>query len=98
MHGRAKRPHAARRSEVVNNSAAGENVTGGRPASARSRSLGRNPGRVTKRLPVEPEALAPTSYRKTPQEGHHISLVDGRAKRRKNQNQQKQTTDSCRAG
>jgi hypothetical protein len=35
-------------------------------------------------------ALFPTSNRKTPQEGHYISSVDGRAKRRKNKEQQKQ--------
>ena len=34
-----KRVRAARRSEVVNNSAAGENIVGGRPASARSQGL-----------------------------------------------------------
>ena len=82
IHGRAKRPRAARRSEVVNNSAAGENIAGGRPASARSRSFGRNPGRVTKRLPGEPEALATKSNRTMPQEGCYISAMDGRAKRR----------------
>src|SRR5262252_1925621 len=85
MHGRAKRSGAARRSEVVNNSAAGENIAGGRPGSARSRSLGRNPGRVTKRLPGEPEALATTSNRTMPQEGCYISAMDGRAKRRQEQ-------------
>src|SRR6516164_4360961 len=82
MHGRAKRSRAARRSEVVNNSAGGENIVGGRPASARSRSFGRNPGRVTKRLPGEAEALATTSNRTRPQEGYYISAMDGRAKRR----------------
>src|SRR5215471_18560110 len=46
---------------------------------------------ATVRLPVEPEALAPTSHRKTPQEGHHIRTVESRAKRRKNQRQQRQT-------
>src|SRR5215469_4558740 len=88
MHGRAKRSRAARRSEVVNNCAAGENVVGGRPASARSRSLARNPGRVTKRLPGEPEALATTSNRTMPQEGYYICAVDGRAKRRQPQRRQ----------
>jgi hypothetical protein len=69
----------------VNNSAAGENVAGGRPASARSRSRSRYPKRVTWRLPGEPEALAATSNRTTPQEGHYISSMDGRAKRRQHQ-------------
>jgi transposase len=75
----------------VNNRAAGHNGAGGRPASARSWSLARNPARVSKRLPGEPEALAPTSNRKAPQEGHYISSVDSRAKRRKNHKQQKKT-------
>src|SRR6478672_8842371 len=57
IHGRAKRPRAARRSEVVNNSAVGENSVGGRPASARPRSGTRDPERVRGRLPGEPEAL-----------------------------------------
>jgi hypothetical protein len=39
IHDRAKRPRTARRSEVVNNSAVGENSAGGRPASARSRHI-----------------------------------------------------------
>ena len=51
----------------------------------RSRSSQSHPGRVSRRLPAEPVALAPTSNRKTPQEGHYISSMDGRAKRRKNQ-------------
>src|SRR5271166_5582159 len=65
--------------------------SGGRPASARSRSYRSDPQRIKGRLPGEPKALAPTSNRKAPQEGHHISLVDSRAKRRKNQRQQRQT-------
>src|SRR5262249_39813027 len=77
----------ARRCEVVNNSAAGENVAGGRPASARSRSRSRYPKRVNWRLPVEPEALAATSNRTTPQEGRYISAMDGTAKRRQQQKQ-----------
>jgi hypothetical protein len=36
-------------------------------------------------------ALAPTSNRKPPQEGHYISSLDGRVKRRKNQQHKKQT-------
>src|SRR5262245_21653940 len=91
IHDRANRPTLARQSEVVNNSAAGETSAGGRPASARSRSYRSDPQRIKGRLPGVPKALAPTSYGKTPQEGHHISLVDSRAKRRKNQRQQKQT-------
>ena len=75
----------------MNHCAASHNGVGGRPASARSRSLARNPARVSKRLPGEPEALAPTSNRKRPQEGHYISSMDGRAKGRKNQKQQKRT-------
>ena len=82
IHGRAKRPRAARRSEVVNNSAAGEDSAGGRPASARSRSREGYRKTVNRRLPGEPEALATTSNRTTPQEGCNISSMDGRAKRR----------------
>jgi transposase len=70
----------------VNNSAAGENIAGGRPASARSRSLEGNRKTVNRRLPGEPEALAATSNRTTPQEGCNISSVDGRAKRRRQKN------------
>ena len=91
IHDRANRPTLARQSEVVNNSAAGENSAGGRPASARSRSYRSDPQRIKGRLPGEPKALAPTSNRKAPQEGHNISLVDSRAKRRKNQSRQRQT-------
>ncbi|HXM27128.1 MAG TPA: hypothetical protein VN957_13990, partial [Chthoniobacterales bacterium] len=36
IHKRAKRPGTARRSELVNNCAAGENFAGERPAPARS--------------------------------------------------------------
>ena len=71
IHGRANRPAPARQSEVVNNSAAGENSAGGRPASARSRSYRSDPQRIKGRLPGEPKALAPTSNRKAPQEGHN---------------------------
>jgi hypothetical protein len=85
IHGRAKRTRAARRSEVVNNSAAGENIAGGRPASARSRSREGYRKTVNRRLPDEPEALAGTSNRTTPHEGHYISSMDGRAKRRQQQ-------------
>jgi hypothetical protein len=85
IHDRAKRPRAARRSEVVNNSAVGENIAGGRPASARSRSKPRDPKRVNWRLPGEPEALAKTSNRTKPQEGHYISSMDCRAKGRQHQ-------------
>jgi hypothetical protein len=72
IHRRAKRPrrHTARRSELVNNCAASHNDAGGRPALARSRSLPLHPRRVTVRLPAEPVALALTSNRKTPPEGH----------------------------
>ena len=82
IHDRVKRPRAARRSEVVNNSAVGENIAGGRPASARSRFLMDHPERIHGRLPGEPEALAKTSNRTKPQEGHYISLMDSRAKGR----------------
>jgi len=75
----------------VNNSAASQNRAGGRPASARSRSSIGYPKRITGRLPEEPEASAPTSNRKTPLEGRHISSVDGRAKRRKSQKQHNQS-------
>ena len=75
----------------MNNCAAGESFAGGRPAPARSQSQSPNPQRVIGRLLAEPEALAPTSYRKRPQEGHYISTMDGRAKRRKSQKQQQKT-------
>jgi transposase len=75
----------------VNNCAAGENFAGGRPASARSQSQAHHPKRVTGRRLGEPKALAPTSNRTKPQEGHYIRLVDSRAKRRKSQKQQRQT-------
>ena len=71
----------------MNNSAAGENIAGGRPASARSRSLEGYRKTVKRRLPGEPKALAATSNRTTPHEGCNISSVDGRAKRRKEQKQ-----------
>src|SRR6202045_2445522 len=86
---RARRSCTARRREVVNNCAAGENFAGERPAPARSQSQSPHPKRVIGRLLAEPEALAPTSHRKRPQEGHYISAMDGRAKRRKTQKQQK---------
>ena len=83
IHDRVKRATRARRNEVVNNSAAGKNIAGRRPASARSRSLHANPTRVANRLPDEPEALAATSNRRTtPEEGRYISSMDGRAKGR----------------
>ena len=88
IHKRAKRPCTARLSELVNNCAASHNSVGGRPALARSRSVSHYPKRVTKGPPNEPAALAPTSNRKRPQEGHYIGLVYGRAKRRKNPGQQ----------
>jgi len=83
IHKRAERPLAAKRRELVNNCAAKQNKVGRRPALARSRSRAPNPGRVTERPPAEPEALAPTSNRKAPQEGHYIRAVDSRAKRRR---------------
>src|SRR4029077_5818617 len=46
---------------------------------------------ATERLPAEPAALAPTSNRKAPQEGHYIRTMDSRAKRRKSQKQQDKT-------
>jgi transposase len=48
----------------------------------------RHPKRVARRLPGEPEALAKTSNRTKPQEGHYISGMDGRAKRRQHQKKQ----------
>src|SRR5258708_39618805 len=75
IHKRAKRPVTARRSELVNNCAAGENFAGERPAPARSQSQSPHPKRVIGRLLAEPEALAPTSHRKRPQEGHYISAM-----------------------
>ena len=82
IHKRAKRPCEAKRSELVNNCAAGQNKAGGRPALARSRSRVPNPGRVTERLPAEPVASAWTSNRKAPLEGHYIRAMESRAKRR----------------
>jgi len=81
----------ARRSELVNNCAAGENFAGERPALARSQSPLSDRKTVRRRLPAEPVALAPTSNRKAPQEGHYIRAVDSRAKRRKSQKQQDKT-------
>ncbi len=69
----------------MNNCAASHNRAGGRPALARSRSRLAYPKRVSFRPPAEPATLAPTSNRKSPPEGHYISLMDSRAKRRKNQ-------------
>jgi len=80
----------------VNNCAAGENFAGGRPAPARSQSQSPHPKRVIGRLLAEPEALAPTSHRKRPQEGHDISSMDGRAKRRKSQPQQQKTMNDSK--
>src|SRR5258707_13612854 len=91
IHKRAKRPGTARRSELVNNCAAGENFAGERPAPARSQSQSPHPKRAIGRLLAEPEALAPTSHRKTPPEGRYFSKMDGRAKRRKNHKKQNQT-------
>jgi transposase/transposase IS116/IS110/IS902 family protein len=93
MHKRAQRPALApaRRSELVNNCAASHNRAGARPALARSRSPRSYHKMVSERLPAEPVALAPTSDRKKPREGHYISSMDGRAKRRKNQPHKKQT-------
>ena len=91
MHERAKRPRTARQSELVNNCAAGHNGAGGRPALARSRSRLAHPRRVKLRLPAEPVALAPTSNRKAPDEGHYISSMDSRAKRRKTSKQENKT-------
>ena len=89
MHKRAEQPAPARRRELVNNCAAGENFVGGRPASARSQSQSPHPKRVIGRPLAEPEALAPTSNRKRPQEGRNISRMEGKAKRRKNLKQDK---------
>jgi hypothetical protein len=92
IHKRAERlPAQARRSELVNNCAASHNGAGGRPALARSRSPRSDRKTVTERLPAEPAALAPTSNRKPPQEGHYISSMNGRAKRRKNHKPQQKT-------
>src|SRR5271166_6616664 len=83
IHGRAKRPRTARRSEVVNNSAVCENSIGVSPASARSRSPESYRKTVTERQPGEPEALASTSNRTKPLEGCYISSMDGRVKGRR---------------
>ena len=91
IHERANRPRTAKRSELVNNCAVGHNGAGGRPALARSRSYLAHPKRVKLRLPAEPAALAPTSNRKPPHEGHYISSMDSRAKRRKTPKQQNRT-------
>ena len=91
IHERAKRRRTARRSELVNNCAAGHNGAGGRPALARSRLRLAHPRRVKLRLPAEPVALAPTSNRKAPYEGHYISSMDSRAKRRQTPKQQNRT-------
>jgi hypothetical protein len=64
----------------VNNSAAGENIAGVRPASARSRSVEGYRKTVYRRLPGEPEALAATSNRTLPHEGRNISSMDGQGK------------------
>jgi hypothetical protein len=80
IHGRAKRPRTARRSEVVNNSAARQNSLGVGPASARTRSCLSHLRKIKSRLPVEPEAPASTSNRTTPLEGCYIRAMDGRAK------------------
>jgi transposase len=75
----------------VNNCAASHNEIGGSPALVRSRSRAFNPVRVAARLPAEPVALAPTSNRKAPQEGHYIRTMGSRAKRRKEHKQQQKT-------
>src|SRR6202047_3425381 len=77
IHDRARRSCTARRREVVNNCAAGENFAGERPAPARSQSQSPHPKRVIGRLLAEPEALAPTSHRKRPQE-RPLYQLDGR--------------------
>src|SRR6516165_3886611 len=71
--------------------AAGHNGAGGRPALAQSRSRLAHPRRVKLRLPAEPVALAPTSNRKALHEGHYISSMDSRAKRRQTPKQQNKT-------
>jgi len=81
IHNRAKRPVLARRSEVVNNCAAKHNSARGRPVLARSRFSHAYPRRVSGRLTGEPVALAPTSNRKTPQEGPRTSEVFLRGRR-----------------
>ena len=63
IHDRAERLRAARRREVVNNSAADESARGPRRASARSRSRIRDPKRVNGRVPGEPKASASTFHR-----------------------------------
>src|ERR1700741_3194689 len=98
IHGRAKRPRPARRSELVNNCAAGHNGAGGRPALAQSRSRLAHPRRVKLRRPAEPVALAPTSNRKAPEEGHYISSMDSRAKGRKSSKQENNTMNDPEQG
>jgi hypothetical protein len=82
IHVRARRSGTAKRSELVNNCAGSHNEIGGGPALVQSRSRAFNPVRVAARLPSEPVALATTSNRKVPQEGHYIRAMDSRAKRR----------------
>jgi hypothetical protein len=79
----------------VNNCAASHYGGGGRPALARSRSRLAYPKRVSSRLPAEPVALAPTSNRKAPQEGHYICSMDSRAKGRKTPKQQNKTMNEA---
>ena len=94
IHKHVERPFAGRHSsssKLVNNCAASQNNGGGRPALARSRSPRSYRKTVSERLPAEPAALAPTSNRKAPREGHYIRAMDSRAKRRKSQKQQDKT-------
>ena len=94
IHTRARRSGTVRRSELVNNCAASQNEVGGRPALVRSRSRTFNPVRVAARLPAEPVALATTSNRKAPQEGHYIRAMDSRAKRRTSDKHPKTMNDA----
>jgi hypothetical protein len=82
IHKRVRRSGTAKRSELVNNCTASHDEVGGGPALVQSRSRAFNPVRVAARLPAEPVALATTSNRKVPQEGHYIRAMDSRAKRR----------------
>jgi transposase len=95
MHKLAESPARTRSSsgrKLVNNCADDDNVAGEGSASARRRSERSYRKTVSRRPPLEPEALAPTSNRKQPPEGHHISLVDSRAKGPKNRPQQRRHT------
>jgi G3E family GTPase len=93
IHDRARRSCRARRREVVNNCAVPARMW---PADVLPRLDHSHSRRTSGRPLAEPEALAPTSHRKRPQEGHDISSMDGRAKGRTNPQRQKQTMNESK--